>query len=190
MTGSYPPCLSLTFNHGPKASTGLHPGEVTVAGLLQAQGYATRMIGKWHLGDAPKFLPHRHGFDSWFGIPFSNDMWRCHPVMPIRESEDERMISARERADMTGYAGRGSYYDLDKGQGIPHPLPLMRDDQVVELDSDQRKLTTLYTELALEFIEENRSLPFFLYLPYAMRHVPLFVSNERWGSPCAAAMAT
>ncbi len=181
MTGSYPPRLSLDFNHGPKATTGIHPAEVTVAELLSEHGYATRMIGKWHLGDAPEFLPHRHGFDSWFGIPFSNDMWRYHPVMPVREPEDERMISARERADLTGFAGQGTYYDLAKGQGFPHPLPLMRDDEVVELDSDQRKLTTVYTELALEFIEANRSRPFFLYLPYAMPHVPLFVSNERWG---------
>lgn len=181
MTGSYPPRLSLAFNHGPKASTGIHPDEATVAELLSERGYATRMIGKWHLGDGPEFLPHRHGFDSWFGIPFSNDMWRYHPVMPIRGPENERMISARERAEMTGFAGKGSYYDLEKGQGFPHPLPLMRDDEVVETDSDQRKLTTLYTNLAVEFIEQNRGRPFFLYLPFAMPHVPLFVSNERWG---------
>ena len=181
MTGSYPPRLSLAFNHGPKDSTGIHPDEVTVAELLRDRGYATRMIGKWHLGDAPEFLPHRHGFDSWFGIPFSNDMWRYHPVMPVREPEDERMTSARERAAMTGYAGQGNHYDLEKGQGFPHPLPLMRDDEVVELDPDQRKLTTLYTELALTFVRENRDGPFFLYLPYAMPHVPLFVANERWG---------
>lgn len=181
MTGSYPPRLSLAFNHGPRAVTGIHPDEVTVAELLKDQGYATRMIGKWHLGDAPEFLPHRHGFDSWFGIPFSNDMWRYHPVMPLREPEDERMISARERADMTGFAGKGTYYDLEKGQGFPHPLPLMRDDEIVEVDPDQRGLTTRYTELALDFIEQNRDRHFFLYLPHAMPHVPLFVSNERWG---------
>ncbi len=181
MTGSYPPRLSLAFNHGPKASTGIHPDELTIAELLKARGYATKMIGKWHLGDAPEFLPHRHGFDNWFGIPFSNDMWRFHPVMPVREPEGERMISARERAAMTGFAGEGAHYDLERGQGFPHPLPLMRDDEVVEEDSDQRKLTTQYTEMALAFIEENRSNPFFLYLPYAMPHVPLFVSNARWG---------
>lgn len=181
MTGSYPPRASLDFNHGPEATTGIHPDEITVAELLKGKGYATKMIGKWHLGDAPDFLPHRHGFDSWFGIPYSNDMWRYHPVMPIRLPEDERMISARERAAMTGFAGQGSYYDLEKGQGFPQPLPLMRDDDVLETDSDQRNLTTLYTELALEFIEESKAGPFFLYLPHAMPHVPLFVNNSRWG---------
>jgi arylsulfatase A len=181
MTGSYPPRASLAFNHGPKQTTGIHPNEITVAELLKTQGYATQMIGKWHLGDAPQFLPHRNGFDHWFGIPFSNDMWRYHPVMPIREPEDERMVSARERAEFTGFAGKGHYYDLEKGQGFPHPLPLMNDDEVVELDADQRKLTTLYTEKALEFIESSKDGPFFLYLPHAMPHVPLFVSNKGWG---------
>lgn len=181
MTGSYPPRASLDFNHGPEATTGIHPDEITVAELLKGSGYATKMIGKWHLGDAPEFLPHRHGFDSWFGIPYSNDMWRYHPVMPIRNPENERMISARQRAAMTGFAGQGSYYNLERGQGFPQPLPLMRDDEVLETDSDQRNLTTLYTELALSFIEDNKDGPFFLYLPYAMPHVPLFVNDRRWG---------
>lgn len=181
MTGSYPPRASLDFNHGPEATTGIHPDEVTVAELLKDKGYATKMIGKWHLGDAPEFLPHRHGFDSWFGIPYSNDMWRYHPVMPIRPPENERMISARQRGAMTGFAGQGSYYDLERGQGFPQPLPLMRDDEVLETDSDQRGLTTLYTELALSFIEESKDGPFFLYLPHAMPHVPLFVNDSRWG---------
>ena len=181
MTGSYPPRASLDFNHGPEATTGIHPDEITVAEVLKGSGYATKMIGKWHLGDAPEFLPHRHGFDSWFGIPYSNDMWRYHPVMPIRHPENERMISARQRAAMTGFAGQGSYYDLERGQGFPQPLPLMRDDEVLETDSDQRNLTTLYTELALDFIKESKDGPFFLYLPHAMPHVPLFVNDQRWG---------
>ncbi len=181
MTGSYPPRASLDFNHGPEATTGIHRDEITVAELLKDSGYATKMIGKWHLGDAPEFLPHRHGFDSWFGIPYSNDMWRYHPVMPIRPPENERMISARQRGAMTGFAGQGSYYDLERGQGFPQPLPLMRDDEVLETDSDQRGLTTLYTELALSFIEESKDGPFFLYLPHAMPHVPLFVNDSRWG---------
>ena len=118
MTGSYPPRASLDFNHGPEATTGIHPDEITVAELLQGSGYATRMIGKWHLGDAPEFLPHRHGFDSWFGIPYSNDMWRYHPVMPIRAPENERMISARQRAAMTGFAGKGATTTWNGGRGF------------------------------------------------------------------------
>ena len=64
MTGSYPPRAGLDFNHGPKARTGIHSGEITLAELLKQQGYATTMIGKWNLGDALQFLPHRNG-SAW-----------------------------------------------------------------------------------------------------------------------------
>ena len=75
MTGCYAKRVSL--GHGvlfPAGATGLNPKEHTVAGLLRAQGYATMAIGKWHLGDQPEFLPTAHGFDSYFGLPYSNDM--------------------------------------------------------------------------------------------------------------------
>ena len=182
MTGCYPPRLSLDFNHGSKTSkTGIHPNEITIAEILKGQGYSTMMIGKWHLGHAAPFLPHRNGFDHWFGLPYSNDMWRYHPVMPPRLNEDERMKAARKRADYTGYAGKGTYYDVENGQGFPEPLPLMEDDEVLEHDPDQSKLTTRYTDRALEFIEENKDRDFFLYLPHAMPHVPLFVHKDRTG---------
>lgn len=82
MTGCYPPRISFdTFVNGawvlhPGNGMGLHPDEITVATLLKEQGYATKLVGKWHCGDQPDFLPTRHGFDSYFGIPFSNDMGR------------------------------------------------------------------------------------------------------------------
>ena len=176
MTGCYPPRLSLAFNHGPEARTGIHPGEITVAEILQGQGYATMIIGKWHLGDHPKFLPTRHGFDKYFGLPYSNDMWPYHPKMPPTKNEHPRMIAARKRAEMTGYAGQGSYYP--PGGGFPQPLPLMSGEEILELNPDQTKLTTLYTEKALEFITQNKDRPFFLYMPHAMPHVPLFVSDK------------
>ncbi|MBI1355817.1 MAG: sulfatase-like hydrolase/transferase [Acidobacteria bacterium] len=181
MTGTYPPRNSLDFNHGPKSTTGIHPHEVTVAELLQRQGYATMMIGKWHLGSKPQFLPHRNGFDHWFGLPYSNDMWPYHPLMPPQPDEDERMRAARKRADYTGYAGQGRYYDLAKGQGFPEPLPLMADDETLELNPDLTQLTKRYTDRALAFLEASKDRSFFLYLPYAMPHVPLFVSQERAG---------
>jgi arylsulfatase A-like enzyme len=181
MTGCYPPRVSLAFNHGPKSTTGIHPDEVTVAELLRGAGYATFMIGKWHLGSRAPFLPHYNGFDHWFGLPYSNDMWPYHPMMPPEPNEDERMRDARERADYTGYAGQGHYYDLEKGQGFPEKLPLMSDDEVLEYNPDQTQLTKRYTDKALAFIEQHRDESFFLYLPHAMPHVPLFVSEERKG---------
>jgi arylsulfatase A len=157
----------------------LHPNEVTVAEVLKSAGYATMHIGKWHLGHAPELLPTRQGFDEYFGLPFSNDMWRYHPMMPPREDEDELMRATRERAAYTGYAGQGNYYP--KNGGFPNDLPLMRGEQVIEQNPDQRQLTTRYTEAALKFIEQHRQGPFFLYLAHAMPHVPIFVSDQHAG---------
>ena len=176
MTGCYPPRVSLAFNHGPGARTGIHANELTIAELLKQAGYSTKIIGKWHLGDAPEFRPIRHGFDEWYGIPYSNDMWPYHPKMPPQPDEDERMKAARARAAYTGYTGSESYYP--PGGGFPQPLPLMRNDEVLELNPDQTKLTTSYTAEALDFIERHKDRPFFLYLPHAMPHVPLFCSER------------
>jgi arylsulfatase A-like enzyme len=80
MTGCYPKRLGMEqgYPHGivlfPGDHRGLNPKEVTIARVLRSAGYSTECIGKWHLGDQPIFLPTRHGFDEYFGIPFSNDM--------------------------------------------------------------------------------------------------------------------
>ena len=179
MTGSYHARVSHSHNEGPGAKTGLHPDEISVAELVKSAGYATMHIGKWHLGDAPKFLPTRQGFERFFGIPFSNDMWPYHPKMPPRENEDELMRKTRERAEYTGFAGQGSFYSA--GGGFPKPLPLMRDEKVIEENPDQTKLTIRFTEEALKFIEANRRQPFFLYLAHPMPHVPLFASGRYVG---------
>lgn len=176
LTGSYAARVGHARNPAPNAAFGLHPAEITVAELLKGAGYATMCIGKWHLGDAPEFLPTRQGFDQYFGLPFSNDMWRYHPNMPPRENEDALMKATRERAAYTGYAGQGNYYR--PGAGFPNDLPLMRGEKVIETNPDQRQLTTRYTEAALQFIEAQREKPFFLYLAHNMPHVPLFVSEK------------
>ena len=98
MTGCYATRVNHARNPSPNSSYGLNPSEVTIAELLKSAGYATMMIGKWHLGDAPELLPVRQGFDTWLGLPFSNDMWRYHPNMPERENEDALMRATRERA--------------------------------------------------------------------------------------------
>jgi len=142
MTGSYPRRVDLHEDENelwvlfPKGRKGLNPSELTVAEMLQEEGYATACIGKWHLGDQSPFLPTRHGFDTYYGIPYSNDMGRK---------------------------------DV--------PLPLMRDETVIEAPVDQSMLTKNYTREALKFIEENRDRPFFIYLPHTMPHVPLFSSE-------------
>ncbi len=170
MTGTYPPRNSLMFNHIPRARTGIHPNEITIAEVLHDRGYATAMLGKWHLGDAPEFLPTRNGFGSYYGLPYSNDMWPFHPKIMRRPDESERMRYTRERTGYTGYAQSDQTYPVD---WFP-PLPLIENGTVVELDPRQERLTAAYTDRAIEFIRVNRDNPFFVYVAHAMPHVPLF----------------
>lgn len=124
----------------PVSPYGLHPDEITIAEVLKPQGYATTIIGKWHLGDQPQLLPTRQGFDSFYGIPYSDDM--------------------------TAAVGQRIGDRLD-GRLWP-PLPLMEDERVLEAPVDRDYLTKRYTERAVEFIRQNQNRPFLLYLPQAM----------------------
>lgn len=136
------------------AAEGLPAAEITVAELLKSAGYRTGMVGKWHLGQLPPFLPMRHGFDSWFGLPYSHDM---------------RMTVPRDNGVQTAayYAPKPEYWDV----------PLMRDDTVIERPADHRTLTKRYTEEAVRFIATNRRTPFFLYLAHSLPHIPLARSD-------------
>ena len=155
MTGCYPPRVSLAFNHGPRSKTGIHPDEVTLAEVLKSAGYATRIIGKWHLGTLPEFRPHRHGFDGWFGMPYSNDMWRYHPVMPPRPNENERMKGARARADYTGYAGQGTYYPPDERRFVTPEM--IRGSHLVGSPDEIAERTAQLTRADGEPTDEGRA---------------------------------
>ena len=155
MTGCYPKRVGLDSgdDYGvllPGDAVGLHPDEVTVADVLKESGYSTKMIGKWHLGDQAEFLPTNHGFDSYFGLPYSNDAYSGRP--------EKFRVHLPERFSQHRF----------------NPLPLMRDDEVYELEPDQSSLTERYTEEAISFIRENRDTPFFLYFAHLYVHTPLF----------------
>jgi len=79
LTGCYPNRIGIHNALMPDSDIGLNPSETTLAELLKSRGYATAIIGKWHLGDRPEFMPLNQGFDEYFGIPYSNDMWPNHP---------------------------------------------------------------------------------------------------------------
>lgn len=147
MTGCYPNRVGISGALGPHARHGINADETTVAEVLKQKGYATAAFGKWHLGHHPRFLPVRHGFDEYYGLPYSNDMWPHHPEArpgtypPLPMIENDRTVD-------------------------PEVTP-----------EDQHSLTTAYTERAVRFIEKSRDRPFFLYLAHSMVHVPLFVSD-------------
>ena len=137
------------------AAQGLPLQEITIAEMLKPRGYATAMIGKWHLGHLPQFLPMNQGFDYWFGLPFSHDM---------------RMTAPRDNGLRSA-----AYYD-------PKPqywnVPLMRNGDVIERPVDHRTLTKRYTEETVRFINDNRNQPFFIYLAHSLPHIPLARSAE------------
>jgi len=143
----------------PDSAGGLPSSEVTIATLLKARGYATAAIGKWHLGHLPAFLPMAHGFDSYFGIPYSNDMDMVAIPGAAIGGEDPRKRSRIMDP-------RIEYWNV----------PLMRGEAVAERPADQRTITRRYTEEAIRFMRANAARPFFLYLAHTMPHVPLFAS--------------
>ena len=88
LTGCYNVRVGIFGALGPKSDNGLHANEVTLAELCKQKGYATAIYGKWHLGHHKQFLPMQHGFDDYFGLPYSNDMWPYHPGvlhLPMKE---------------------------------------------------------------------------------------------------------
>ena len=82
LTGSYPNRIGISGALGPNSKTGINPNEFLMSEMFKQQGYNTAIYGKWHLGDNPKFLPTNHGFDDFYGILYSNDMWPYHPERP------------------------------------------------------------------------------------------------------------
>lgn len=162
LTGTYPNRMHMYGAFGPNQGIGLHTDEVTIAEMLKDRGYSTMMIGKWHLGNEPEFLPTTQGFDAYLGLPYSNDMWpvdydgtalpedhpkfKRYPVLPL--------------------------LSITRGQQIPDTAL-----KVTTLE-DQARLTTLYTEKAVSYIRKHKDTPFFLYLAHSMTHVPIAASGK------------
>jgi arylsulfatase A-like enzyme len=158
LTGCYPNRIGFSGALMPWATVGINSEETTIAEMLKTKGYHTSIIGKWHLGHHKEFLPLQHGFDEYYGIPYSNDMW---PV-----DFDGVPISLKDTTSAK----------------MKYPvLPLIEgNEKVAEVRTlaDQDKLTTEYTERAVRFIDKHKNTPFFLYLPHSMVHIPLGVSDK------------
>ncbi|MBN2356179.1 sulfatase, partial [candidate division KSB1 bacterium] len=154
LTGCYAERVGIQGALMPWASIGLHPDEDTIADVLRRRGYRCGMVGKWHLGHQRPFLPLQQGFDDYFGLPYSNDMW---PV---------------------GYDGQPAR----SGHKLFYPpLPLIDGEEPaaeIRTLQDQDTLTKRYTERAVQFIRNNAQHPFFMYIAHSMPHVPLGVSGR------------
>src|SRR5690606_36241164 len=143
LTGCYPNRIGITGALFPSSKIGLNPAEETLAELLQAKGYKTGIFGKWHLGHHAEFLPLQHGFDEFYGIPYSHDMWPLHPKQ-----------------------SKANYPPLFLLDGDK------RSKEVKTLE-DVSQLTALFTEKAVQFIDKHKEDPFFIYIPHPLPHIPL-----------------
>ncbi|MEX0770596.1 MAG: sulfatase [Balneolaceae bacterium] len=148
MSGTYPERNGVFGAHAPTAR-GLETNFVTMAEMLNDNGYTTGFFGKWHLGDQEETRPHNRGFDETAGIMYSNDMWSGHPENPE-------------------YWGQWPMHYWKNGE-------VMIDSVTAD---DQKNFTTWFTEESVDFINRNSGDPFFLYVPHPQPHVPLFVSDK------------
>ncbi|MDQ5977283.1 MAG: arylsulfatase [Verrucomicrobiota bacterium] len=187
LTGRYPHRNGTTGVYFPGAK-GLAHEEVTLAELLRTANYATAAIGKWHLGDQADSLPTSHGFDSYFGIPYSNDMW-INPNHPIAADAVFTLGYNRERAlaDQAFIKSVAADRAALSKRGIKEYAPLMAGSEVIEYPADQATLTRRYFDRALDFIERTGDQPYFLFLTPAMPHVPLFATDAFLGRSRAGA---
>ena len=152
LTGCYSSRLGIQGALASASKIGIANTEMTLAELFKQKQYATGMAGKWHLGHHPQFLPTRHGFDEYLGLPYSNDMWPYNTMA--------------KKAD---------------GQPVHPALPLIDGETIINPNvtaDDQKLLTRQYTQRAVSFIEKNKERPFFFYLAHSMPHVPLYGNDE------------
>jgi arylsulfatase A-like enzyme len=164
LTGRLPIRSGMSSNKNrvlfPDSHHGIPQNERTLAEQLKKANYTTACIGKWHLGHQEAYLPLQHGFDYYFGIPYSNDM-----------DIPSNIVSKN-----------GGYYTMlidPKNNRIENfQVPLLRNNEIIERPADQTTLTKRYTQEAIQFIKTNKGKPFFIYLAHNLPHVPLFASES------------
>src|SRR5262245_53886864 len=173
LTGLYPVQTGLVRVLGPGNATGIDPGEITLADALKARGYATAMVGKWHLGDAPPFLPRRHGFDHYFGIPADSDPANLvqddGPSSEVLAPEEIAARYTREAVSFIRASGQRPFF-LYLAHHLPHvplrPSPAFAGksrggaygDVVEELDASVGEVLRALQETGVE----RRTLVLFL----------------------------
>lgn len=148
LTGCYPNRIGISGALGPTSLKGLNADEETIAELLKTKNYSTGIFGKWHLGHRQEFLPLQHGFDEFFGIPYSHDMWPHHPNQ--------------------AKANYPALYFIEGNKQL----------KAINNIDDAGNITTAITERATAFIRRNKKKPFFMYVPHPLPHVPLAVSSK------------
>ena len=147
----------------PNSDFGLPSSEITIAEKLKENGYKTAAIGKWHLGHKEEYLPLQHGFDYYYGIPYSNDMnainaVTCCPGNNYWPQYDKKIINSDN-----------------------YNVPLMENNKIVERPADQTTITKRFTQKTIEKINELKDDKFFIYLAHSLPHIPLYASEDFLG---------
>jgi arylsulfatase A len=178
MTGRYPQVVGVQGVFWPDRPGGLEPEHVTIAETLKRAGYATAAVGKWHLGDKLHYLPTNQGFDSYYGIPYSNDMY---PASDMKYASDCLFLEGHSHQTIKeGFAG-----EIRNGnpRSMKNLVPLMRNEECIEFPADQATITRRFADEGIEFISRSvkAGKPFFLYLANSMPHIPLFASEQFLG---------
>jgi arylsulfatase A-like enzyme len=134
LTGCYPQRVGILGALGPAAKIGIHKNETLLPEILKRKGYATAIFGKWHLGHHPQFLPTRHGFDQYFGLPYSNDMWPNHPenktFPPLPLIDGEKIIEHNpDQTQLTTWYTEHAVKFIEENRDrpfflyLPHSMP-------------------------------------------------------------------
>ena len=145
----------------PDSEYGIPSSEITIAEKLKDNGYKTAIVGKWHLGHKIEYLPLQHGFEYYYGIPYSNDMDKVNGSIPYKRF----MKNPNWVADTKEYN-----------------VPLIENNEIIERPVDQTTITKRYSDKAVEFIKKNKKNKFFLYLAHSLPHIPLFASKDFLGT--------
>jgi arylsulfatase A len=141
----------------PNSLSGLPSTELTLAEKLKEKNYKTAIVGKWHLGHTKNYLPNNHGFDYYFGIPYSNDMDKINNNNYWSEYENKELSS-------------DSYN-----------VPLMENFDIIERPVDQTTITSRYVDKTLQLINNYKNNNFFIYLSHNLPHIPLYASKRFLG---------
>ncbi|MEH0152943.1 sulfatase [Limibacter armeniacum] len=178
LTGRYPNRSSVGSVFFPDQQ-GMDSEQVTIAEILKEAGYVTACFGKWHLGDSQENLPLNQGFDEYFGIPYSNDMYigskqSFAQNVVFREGYSLEKAKADQRFVLENKKDRQKI----KEKGLRGLCPLFEGNEIVEYPCEQTTLTERYFDRAMDFIGKQGPKPFFVYLTPAMPHVPLYASEK------------
>ena len=148
----------------PNSKYGLPNSEITIAEKLKESGYKTAAIGKWHLGHKKEYLPLQHGFDYYYGIPYSNDMDKMNGETCCPGSKYWQ-----------------KYENKNPGSTKFYNIPLIENNDIIERPVDQTTITKRFSDKAVEFIKNNKEDNFFIYLAHNLPHIPLYASDDFLG---------